>query len=55
MATRTRTRQPDFVGGAKWPDDNASNFEGDSVLGSPALSSGYESLISDDLDLYDAR
>jgi hypothetical protein len=55
MATRTRTGQPETVGGSDWPEDNISNFECDSVPDSPVLSSGYESLVSDDLNLYDSR
>ena len=45
----------DVFGGPKWPKDNTSDFESDSLLGSPILSSGYESIISEDLDLYEAE
>ena len=55
MASQSRKRQPDFFGGPEWPEDNTSDFECDSLPSSPVLSSGYESLISDDLDLYKER
>ena len=54
MASKNSTRQLDFFGGPEWPEDNISDFECDSLPGSPVLSSGYESLVSGDLDLYDA-
>lgn len=55
MTTRSSTIEPDFFGGPEWPEDNSSEFECDSSPGSPTFSSGYKSVISDDLDLYDAR
>jgi hypothetical protein len=42
-----------IVGEPKWPKDNSSDFESDSPPSSPILSSGYESIISEDLNLYD--
>ncbi|KAF8489707.1 hypothetical protein F5888DRAFT_1638454 [Russula emetica] len=54
MATQTRMRQSGFFHGPAWPRDNTSNFELDSPPDNPVLSSGYESLISEDLNLYEA-
>jgi hypothetical protein len=54
MATRSRTIQQSLFHGPAWPRDNTSDFESDSPPGSSLFSSGYESIISEDLDLYDA-
>jgi hypothetical protein len=40
---------------ADWQNDNTSDFQPLSPPDSPTLSSGYESVITEDLDLYDAR
>lgn len=57
MATESRTGQLVLCekDGPKWPKHNASVFEleYDSRSDSPILSSGYESVLSEDLDLYD--
>ena len=41
--------------GPAWPVDNTSEFEPDLSEGSSELSLGYESIISEDLDLYKDR
>ena len=49
-----------LVHGPVWPEASASEFEPDSLPGSPVLSSSSaydsddESIISDDIDLYNA-
>ena len=48
-------RQSDFFGGPEWPESSESEFECDSPPGSPVLSLGYKTVISKDLDLYEAR
>ena len=55
MATQSRKRQADLFGGPDWSEDSSSKYECNSPPDSPILSSGYESLILDDLDLYEAR
>jgi hypothetical protein len=46
----------DLFGGDLSDDtESDSDFEYDSPPGSPVLSSGYESIISEDLDLYEDR
>ena len=55
MTTRSRKTEPDLFGGPEWPEDNSSEFECNSPPGSPVLSSDYESVIFEDLDLYEAR
>lgn len=56
MATRSRAMQqfslPDEPA---WSGDDGSEFEPVSPPDSPAPSSGYESVISEDLNLYDSR
>ena len=54
MVSQTTTRQQDVVGGPDWSEDNTSSFEYDSLPDSTDFSSGYEPLISEDLDLYNA-
>jgi hypothetical protein len=54
IATR-RTTQPGFFDGPDWPNDSSSDFNADLRPASPNLSSGYESIISDDLDLCEPR
>jgi hypothetical protein len=41
------------IDGADWQTDDTSDFNPDSPPGSTVLSSGYESVISEDLNLYD--
>jgi hypothetical protein len=43
------------VAEGQWSKDNTSDFEYESPPGSPLLSSGDESIVSGDLDLYEAR
>jgi len=50
-----KLKKKGFFDRPAWPRDNTSDYEYNSPPGSPGLSSGYESLISDDLDLYDDR
>jgi hypothetical protein len=53
--TRRSTTQPGFFDGPDWPSDSSSDFDADSRPASPDSSSGYESVISDDLDLCEPR
>ena len=55
MPTKTKARQLGLFEGHPWPNNNTSDFEYNSPPSSPTLSSGYESIISEDLDLYDPR
>ncbi len=55
MATRRSTTQPGFFDGPDWPSDGSSDFEADSLPGSPGPPSGDESVDSSDLDLYEPR
>jgi len=55
MAAERHTKQLGLFDGPAWPRDDPSDsdFELDSSLDSPVLSSSNESAVSDDLDLYD--
>jgi hypothetical protein len=55
MTTRSNMTELGLFDGPAWPRDNSSDFECDSPPDSPVFSSGYESIISGDLDLYEAR
>ena len=66
LSNGSRTRKMAFqttahlVHGPVWPEESASEFKPDSLPGSPVLSSSLaydsdnKSIISDDIDLYDA-
>ena len=43
------------VGGTPWASDSDSEFKGSSVSGSSELSSCYDSVASEELDLYDSK
>ena len=56
MTTQSRSTGPDFFNGLEWPEDDHSDFN--YVYDSPVdsdTSSGYESVIAEDLDLYESR
>jgi hypothetical protein len=55
MAIQHSTRKQGIFEGTAWPKDNLSDFKCGSPPDSPVLSSGYESMISEDLNLYDDR
>jgi hypothetical protein len=57
MTTQSRLTELGFfnVKGLAWPGDDSSDYDYDSPFDSATSSSGYESVIAEDLDLYESR
>jgi hypothetical protein len=52
MSAQSNEMEQGFFSGPLWPEDNTSDF-GPDPSGSSALSSNIDTVVSDDLNLYD--